>query len=296
MSEDIPLINDEIKRPKPLVLLLIDGWGIAPAGEANALSSAKTPIFSGLIKEYPAAILKSYGKNLNLNYLGLGLGREMTEENIEPAGGLTKIIAAAGLAQAKISETERFAALTHFFNGHNENKENAEDWIIVSSESGNHENKPILALRRAVKETVKAIESDKYDFIVVSLPVLDLVASSGDFKAVKKAAEVLDSNLKKLLILAQEKNGVLVISASGGNAERMKNIATDLADSEATENPVPFLVIGEEFKGKTIGLADTLDNDLSLLEPAGTLADIAPTILKILDIEKPAEMTGESLI
>lgn len=296
MSEDIPLTDHKIERPRPLVLLLIDGWGIAPAGEANALSSAKIPFFLNLIKEYPVAILKSSGKNLNLNYLNLGLGREMVDENIDPARGLTKSIAEAALAQIKISETERFAALTHFFNGRNENKESAEDWIIVSSESGSHDNKPILALRHSIKETIKAIESNKYDFILASLPVLDLVASSGDFKAVKKTAEVLDSNLKKVFIAMQEKSGVLIISAAHGNAERMKNVGTDLADSEITDNPVPFLIIGEEFKGKTIGLADTLDNDLSLLEPAGTLADIAPTILKILNIEKPTEMKGESLI
>lgn len=296
MLEDIPLDNKIIGRLKPLVLLLIDGWGIAPNSEVNALSSAKTPVFLNLIQEYPVASLKSLGKNLNINYLGLGLGREVTEEDIEPTRGLTKIISEAGLTQIKISETERFAALTHYFNAYNENKENNEDWVIVSSESGGHDNKPVLALRRSIKETIKAIESDKYDFILVSLPVLDLVASTGDFKAVKKAAEVLDSNIRKILTSVQDKGGILIISATSGNAERMKNLATELADSEMTSNPVPFLIVGEEFKGKTIGLIDTFDNDLSLLKPVGTLINIAPTILKILNIEKPAEMTGTSLL
>lgn len=296
MLEDIPLDNKIIGRLKPLVLLLIDGWGIAPKSEVNALSGAKTPVFLNLIQEYPVASLKSLGKNLNINYLGLGLGREVTEEDIEPTRSLTKIISEAGLTQIKISETERFAALTHYFNAHNENKENNEDWVIVSSESGSHDNKPVLALRRSVKETIKVIESDKYDFILVSLPVLDLVASTGDFKAVKKAAEVLDINIRKILTSVQDKGGILIVSATSGNAERMKNLATELADSEMTSNPVPFLIVGEEFKGKTIGLIDTFDNDLSLLKPVGTLINIAPTILKILNIEKPAEMTGTSLL
>jgi len=296
MSEDLPLEGELAKRPKPVLLLLIDGWGVAPSGEANALSFSKTPVFLNLIKEYPVATLRSLGKNPNLNYLGIGVGRELETDDIEPTRGLTKIIAEAGLTQIKISETERFAALTHFLNAHNENKEIGEDWLIVSSESGSHDNKPILALRRSIKETIKSIESGKYDFILTSLPFLDLVAASGDFQEVKKAAEVLDSCLKKILASVQEKNGVLIISAAHGNAERMKNVATDLVDNEITESPVPFIVAGVEFKGRTIGLTDTMDNDLSLLEPAGTLADVAPTILKILNLEKPSEMSGKSLI
>lgn len=296
MLEDIPLDAKKINRPKPLVLLLIDGWGIAPEGEANALTAAKTPVFLNLIKEYPVAILKTFGKNLNINYFSLGIGREAEISDNDQADSLTKIIAESGLAQIKISETERFAPLTHFFNAHKENKEDREDWVIVSSESGQHDRKPLLALRRSVKETIKAIESDKYDFILVALPILDLVALSGDFQAVKKAAEALDANLKKVLSSTRDKGGVLIISAAHGNAERMKNVATDLADLDITNNPVPFLIIGEEFKSRTIGLTDTLDHDLSLLEPAGTLADIAPTVLKILALKKPVEMAGESLI
>lgn len=296
MTEDVPLDKQIIRRPKPIVLLLIDGWGVAPQSEANALSSAKTPFFLKLIKEYPVAVLKSFGKNLNLNYLNLGAGRKLINENNEPDNHLTRIISRAGLNQIKISETERFAAITHFFNGHNGNKENGEDWVIVSSESNISDHKPVLALKRSFKEIIKAIDSDKYDFVLVSWPLLDLVAASGDFDVVKNAAETIDKYLKKIVVSLRHKAGVLIISATHGNAERMMNFATELVDTEITDNPVPFLIVGDDFKGKTIGLVDTLDNDLSLLEPAGTIADIAPTILKILDLEKPEEMTGNSLI
>lgn len=296
MNEDIPLDKQEIKRPKPLVLLLIDGWGVAPHNETNALSSAKTPFFLKLINEYPVAVLKSFGKNLNLNYLNLGAGRELMDENDIPNNYLTQIIAQSGLSQIKISETERFAAITHFFNGQSENKENREEWVIVSSESSISDHKPVLALKRSFKEIIKAINSDNYDLILVSWPLLDLVAAGGDFNAVKSAAETIDKYLKKVLLSLNEKDGVLIISSTHGNAERMKNFATELVDTEITENPVPFLIVGNKFKGKTIGLIDTLGNDLSLLEPVGTIADIAPTILKILDLEKPEEMTGNSLI
>lgn len=296
MPDDLPLDQEKLNRPKPLVLLLVDGWGVAAESEANALTSAKTPTFLNFIKEYPVAVLKSFGVNLNFNYLSLGAGRELSNENSEPINCLTELIANNGLKQIKISETERFAAVTHYLNGHHEAKENGEEWVIVSSESGKHENKPSLALKRNYNELVKAIEEEKYDFILASWPLLDLVASSGDFALVKKAAENIDSYLKKLFIVLENKGGVLVISSTHGNAERMKNVATDLADCDITENSVPLMIIGSAFKGKTIGLADTINNDLSLLTPAGNLADIAPTILKILEIDQPVEMTGHSLI
>ncbi len=297
MSEDSSSDDSiNINRPKPVVLLLIDGWGVAPLNEANVFSSARIPVFLSFIKEYPVAVLKSFGKNLNLNYLNLGLGQKLTSENIELQPGLTNAIAKAGLKQLKISETERFAAITHFFNGLNENKENSEHWVIVSSESSVSNHKSVLALKRSFKEITRAINEDKYNFILVSWPLLDLVSATGDFEDVKKAVETLDTYLKKVSIAVQSKGGVLIVSATHGNVEKIKNVLTELIDNEITDNPVPFLIVGEEFKGKTIGLTDTMDDDLSLLEAAGDLSDIAPTILKILGIEKPDNMKGNSLI
>ena len=107
------------------------------------------------------------------------------------------LLPAPGFRQLKISETERFAAITNFFNGLNENKENNEDWVIVSSESSVSSQKPVLALKRSFKEITKAINSDKYNFILISWPLLDLVSATGDFEAVKKAVETIDSYLKK---------------------------------------------------------------------------------------------------
>jgi 2,3-bisphosphoglycerate-independent phosphoglycerate mutase len=78
--------------------------------------------------------------------------------------------------------------------------------------------------------------------------------------------------------------------------EKSRNISLDISDIGLTDSPVPLVIVGTEFKGKTIGLADPLNNDLSSLTPAGTLADVAPTILRIMNLNKPDEMTGESLV
>jgi len=279
---------------KTVVLLLLDGWGIAPISEANAITSAKTPTFLNLIKEYPVAVLNTGSKTINARYLSLGAGKDLNDENEEPSVTLNSIISGANLPQIKITETERLAALTHYFNGQREDKYANEDWISVSSDAETDDKK--ISLKAITKESLKAIKSQKYKFIVISMPTIDLAASTGNFLGVKKTLALLDKSLNKIVNQILLNKQILVISSACGNAEKMLNLGTELADTEITNNPVPFIVVGEEFKGKTIGLADTVDNDLSLLEPVGSLADIAPTILKIIGLDKPLEMSGESLI
>jgi len=289
-SLDIPLLAG------PVVLLLLDGWGVAPLSEANAMTSAKTPYLDDLIKDYPVALLATSHKTINARYLSLGAGCDLSDENFIPAITLTKILAHHNLKQIKITETERLAALTYFFNGHGENRLSKEEWSIVSSEAGDHSIKPVLALNRISREVVKAINLEKYNFLTVSIPTLDLVATSGDFEAVKKVLKTIDKNLRKIVETVLDKKGVLIISSSCGNAESMKSMTTELVDKNITDNPVPVVIVGEDYKGKTIGLSEPLNNDLSLLAPAGNLGDLAPTILDIMNIDKPVEMTGESLI
>jgi len=280
----------------PVVLLLLDGWGIAPASEANAIFATKTPTISNLIKEYPVALLAVAEKTLNARYLSLGAGSDLDDEDIIPAATLTAVLSAQKFPQLKITETERLAALTHFFNGHQENKLMYEEWKIVSSEAGDHSIKPALALNRTSRELIKSIKANKYKFIAAAIPTLDLVATSGDFKAIKKVAEMVDKNIRQIVATVLDKKGILLISSAAGNIEYMKNMATELVDTDMTNNPVPLIIVGEEFKGKTIGLSEPVNDDLSLLAPAGNLGDLAPTILEMMNLPKPEGMSGNSLI
>lgn len=292
-DEDSRNLNN---RPKPVVLLLLDGWGVATKSEANAISLAKMPNTLELAKEYPAFILFADSGNLNSRYLTLGTGCFFEKETeVLTKLDLSALVSSHGLKQLKIFDGERMAALAHFFNGRREEKINSEDWRIISAADKNNFFDPFLALEKISKETIKAVRSEYYDFITASCSVLDYLASTGNLMETIKAAEMLDKIIKRLANEVLEVGGTLLITSSHGNAEKMKNLATDLEDKEMTVNPVPFIFINEELSGKTISHYDAPDGDLSLLKPAGTLADVAPTIARLLQIEK-SDFMGKSLI
>jgi len=292
------LLNDNLSDPparQTLVFLLLDGWGIAPASEANMISLSKTPTFNKLIKDYPVALLNVKKKSLNARYLSIGSGQHLSDENIKTVNNLTQVISEAGLTQIKISETERLAALTHFFNGGRENKVLGEDWKIISSKSNDLAGL-LGSMTNVRKEILKALKSEKYNFLTVVIPSLDLAAQQDNLENVKKVVESLDRHLNKIVATVLDYSANLLVSAACGNAENIKSMATELSDREMTDNPVPLIIIGEKLKGKTFGLSEPLNDDLSLLAPIGGLEDLAPTILDLLNLTIPQEMLGQSLI
>ncbi|MFA6417050.1 MAG: hypothetical protein WCW61_02550 [Patescibacteria group bacterium] len=289
--------NPDLSSKSNLVfLLLLDGWGIAEKNEANAISSARIPNFSKMAKEYPAAILEANALNINARYLILGSGLAVSDETQAVGKDLSSIISDAGLKQLKIFDSERLAALSSFFNGRREERLIGEDWLSISLEDDKQEINVLLALKRIFRESVKAVKSRKYNFIVAACSALDIMAASGDFAETVKTAEALDKALKSLAAEVLDHQGILIISSSAGNAERLKDMVTDLPDKNITDNPVPLIIIGHDFEGKTIGFKDAPNGDLSLLAPAGSLSDIAPTILNLMGIEKDAGMSGISLV
>lgn len=283
-------LNQEIKRPScPLFLLLLDGWGIAPASEANALSLAKTPYIAKLIKEYPAIILDTVKGSLNNRYLTLGAGSLVSSEEQIIYNDLTSVLAGYNLKQLKIFDSERLAALSYFFNGRREDKLVAEDWLTISSASNNQAFDITLSMKRIFQESSRALKLDYYDFIVASVSILDYFASLENIPAIVSAFESLDKLIKKIVNEILDQNGVLIITATCGNAEKMLDFATDMVDKKITDNPVPFILIGNQFKGRTIGPKDAPLGDLSLLETMGSIYNIAPTICKIMNLGEEAE-------
>lgn len=210
---------------------------------------------------------------------------------------LGEIISKAKLNQLRIAETEKYAHVTYFFNGGREEKSPGEDHVLIPSPSvSSYDQKPEMSANEVTKKLIEGIQSDKYDFILVNFANADMVGHTGNLEAGIKAVETVDKCLGKIVKEILDRNGVLFITADHGNAEIMFNLTTGQIDKEHTTNPVPFIVIGKEYRGKNIGWPNLIGEDLSLMQPQGNLADVAPTILKIMNLKKPKEMTGISML
>ncbi|MCD4705555.1 alkaline phosphatase family protein, partial [bacterium] len=149
-----------------------------------------------------------------------------------------------------------------------------------------------LITKRVIEEVMK----DSYDFILINFANSDMVGHTGSLEAAIKAVKAADKALKQIVELVLIKNGVVLITADHGNAEDMISKRTGEMEKEHTSNPVPFIIVKKDFHQKTVGVLSPIKGDLSNSKPMGVLADIAPTILKIMEIPKQKDMTGISLI
>ncbi len=190
-------------------------------------------------------------------------------------------ISSKGLTQLRIAETEKYAHVTFFFNGGVEKEYEGEDRALIASPKvATYDLKPSMSAYEVTEEALKRIESDKYDCIILNFANCDMVGHTGVFSAAVEAVETVDECVGKVVDAVLAKGGVAMITADHGNADQMVDPETKEAFTAHTTNPVPFIVVGK---------------DVSLRE-GGKLCDIAPTMLEIMNLEKPSEMNGESLI
>jgi len=190
---------------------------------------------------------------------------------------LSKVIADAGLKQYHITETTKYAHVTFFFNGGIEapNK-NEERKLIESINVKNFADYPEMRAKEITEEAIKAIESNKYDFVLINLSNPDMIGHTGNIKATKKAIKVVDECAYKIAMATLKAKGDCIITADHGNAENLLDEKGNVVTSHTT-NPVPLWLISEKFK------------DVKLLD-GGKLANIAPTVLKLLDVKKTKTM------
>ena len=199
---------------------------------------------------------------------------------------LGEYISQKGLKQLRAAETEKYAHVTFFFNGGVEAPNKGEDRILIPSPKvATYDLQPEMSLPQLTDAVLEALDKDIYDVVIVNFANGDMVGHTGILEAAIKAVEVVDSALGKVEKKVLEKNGKLLITADHGNCETMIDEKTGEPLTAHTLNPVPFILVSKE--GKSIHLKQ--DQDLAL-------RDIAPTILSLLGLEIPKEMTGKSLI
>lgn len=210
---------------------------------------------------------------------------------------LAEVLSNAGLSQFHIAETEKYAHMTFFLNGTIEDPFPDEDRkIIPSPKVSSYDKAPEMSTPAIAKEVIKQIEKDAYDVIMLNFANADMVAHTGKMAPSVKGIEAIDKALGDIADHVLAKEGLLLITADHGNGEEVKNLETGEKDKEHSTNPVPFYIIGNEYRGKAGPAGDPPEGDLSLMHPVGMLADVAPTMLKLLGIDQPDEMTGRALI
>ena len=190
-------------------------------------------------------------------------------------------ISKKGLTQLRIAETEKYAHVTFFFNGGEEKQYPGENRILVASPKvETYDLKPEMSALEVTDKVVDAINSKKYDCIILNYANPDMVGHTGSLEAAIKAIETIDGCVERVVEAIKANDGVMLITADHGNAEQMIDYKTGEPHTAHTTNPVPLILVGKE--------------NVKLKE--GKLADLAPTMLELMGLEKPEEMTGESII
>ncbi len=206
---------------------------------------------------------------------------------------LSRVLSDAGLRHLHIAETEKYAHVTYFFNGGEESPFPGEDRILVPSiETAHFDETPEM---RSPEITARILDDfNVYDVIIANFANADMVGHSGNFSAAVKAVEALDSALAKLINAVLAGEGVMLVTGDHGNVEAKRGRISGEKISEHSLNPVPLILVGNKFRRATPRTDEEVRRQKS--EVGGILTDIAPTILELLELGKPKEMTGHSLL
>jgi 2,3-bisphosphoglycerate-independent phosphoglycerate mutase len=209
----------------------------------------------------------------------------------EITNGLAEVLSKAGRLQLHIAESEKYAHITYFFNGLKTKPFNGETDIFIESLK-DHEGNPAMKSQEIAATAAEEIRRNFYDFIVLNLANPDVLAHTGNFAATVRGIEAVDKAVGIIKEAVFEKDGILVVTADHGNAEMMVYKGSGETETKHERNPVPFYLVAKEYQiNKT---PEIVAKETS--KAVGVLADVAPTILELMDIPQPAEMTGISLL
>ncbi|HWQ71043.1 MAG TPA: 2,3-bisphosphoglycerate-independent phosphoglycerate mutase [Desulfitobacteriaceae bacterium] len=203
-------------------------------------------------------------------------------QNLENTLG--EVLGRAGLKQLRIAETEKYAHVTFFFNGGIEEPNPGEERLLIPSpQVAAYNLQPEMSAFELTREILDILRKNEYDVIILNFANSDMVGHTGFFEATVQAVEAVDKCLGQIAAVIKELGGTLLVTSDHGNAESELDLTTGLPLTAHTTNLVPFILVDERFRNHT-------------LREGGALCDIAPTILELLNIPKPLEMTGTTLI
>ena len=199
---------------------------------------------------------------------------------------LANVMADANLRNLRVAETEKYAHVTYFFNGGIEKPFAGEDRVLIPSQKvATYDLAPEMSAAGIADAVIKAVNDTAFDVIIVNFANADMVGHSGKLEPTVRAVETVDTQLGRIYQAIKQGGGALLVTADHGNAELLIDPVTGGPHTAHTTNPVPFILVTDE--------RDTSHH--SILRPGGSLRDISPTVLKLLGLHKPQEMTGEGL-
>ena len=212
-------------------------------------------------------------------------------ENVE--NPLGKALADRGLLQLRVAETEKYAHITFFFNGYREKPFQNEYRVLVPSRSvARHDESPEMMAREISTRVIEAVSEGGFGFILANLANPDMIAHTGNYDAALQAIMIVDEEVKRIASACLECGITLAITSDHGNIERMLAPYTGRPETKPDPNPVPFYLVGRGFeRQKTEEKTEIIEEN-----PIGILADVAPTVLEVMGVPKPKDMTGESLL
>lgn len=279
-------ITDEFIKPT-----IIGDYAGANDGDAFIIANFRADRVRQLSASLFDNSFTGFNRDKTINFSNkIGITEYSTELNAymdtlfppsKPEAILPEIIANAGLKQLRIAETEKYAHVTFFMSGGNDDLYKGEERILVPSPKvATYDLQPEMSAPEVTAKLTSAMQDSQPDLIICNYANGDMVGHSGDFEAAKKAAEALDTALTKLEQTALDNDYIMLVTADHGNAEEMEDHKGN-PHTQHSLNPVPFVYVS---KGNNPKLSD------------GTLADIAPTILNIMGLDAPSQMDGKNLI
>jgi 2,3-bisphosphoglycerate-independent phosphoglycerate mutase len=242
-----------------------------------------TPLLDPAFAEFPRGRTLHFAAAVGMTQYSVELDRflETLLPSVTLPNVLGEVVANAGRTQLRMAETEKYPHVTYFLNGGEERPYPAEDQILVPSPKvATYDLQPEMSAPELTDRAVEAIGSGRYDLIILNYANPDMVGHTGSLPAAIKAVETVDTGLGRIAEAVRKAGGALLVTADHGNCEVMRDPDTGEPHTAHTTNPVPVLLAGVE----GVSLAD------------GRLADIAPTLLELMGLPTPPQMTGTSLL